>query len=131
LLAAPVNVLRLSLHPGGIAPRIENLAEWRRHLLHRLRHQFEATGDAGIATLIDELSAYPHPPERRGEASNASAIAVPLRLKTPDGTLSFISATMVFGTPLDVTMSELAIETFLPADEATAAALSKRTAHET
>ena len=131
LLEAPVNVLRLSLHPEGIAPRIDNLAEWRQHLLHRLRHQFEATGDAGIATLIDELAAYPHPPERRGEASDASAIAVPLRLKTPDGVLSFISATMVFGTPLDVTMSELAIETFLPADEATATALRKQAARGT
>ena len=126
LLEAPINVLRLSLHPEGIAPRIDNLAEWRRNLLQRLRHQFDATGDDTLDALIDELSAYPHPPEHRGEIPDASAIAVPLRLKTPDGLLSFISATMVFGTPLDVTMSELAIETFLPADEATAAALRKQ-----
>jgi len=127
LLEAPVNVLRLSLHPEGIAPRIDNLAQWRRHLLHRLRHQFEATGDAIIDALIKELSAYPHPAERRSDTPDASAIAVPLRLKTPDSVLSFISATMVFGTPLDVTMSELAIETFLPADEATAATLRRQT----
>lgn len=125
LLEPPVNVLRLSLHPEGIAPRIDNLAQWRRHLLHRLRHQFEATGDNAVSSLIDELTAYPHPAEPKGEAIDASAIAIPLRLKTPRGVLSFISATMVFGTPLDVTMSELAIETFLPADEATASALQR------
>jgi transcriptional regulator with XRE-family HTH domain len=121
LLDGPVNVLRVSLHPDGVAPRIANLAEWRGHILSRLRRQLADSGDAELADLIKELSAYPggeaHP--RAGEG----LIAAPLRLKTPDGELSFLSATMTFGSPLDVMVSELAIETFLPADAATAAAL--------
>ena len=121
LLEGPVNVLRVSLHPDGIAPRIANLAEWRGHILSRLRRQLAESGDAELADLIRELSAYPggeaHP--RAGEG----LIAAPLRLKAPGGELSFLSATMTFGSPLDVMVSELAIETFLPADAATAAAL--------
>ena len=121
LLDGPVNVLRVSLHPDGIAPRIANLAEWRGHILSRLRRQLAESGDAELADLIRELSAYPggeaHP--RSGEG----LIAAPLRLKAPGGELSFLSATMTFGSPLDVMVSELAIETFLPADAATAAAL--------
>ena len=121
LMEGPVNVLRLSLHPAGVAPRIANLAEWRGHILSRLRRQLAESGDAELADLIRELAAYPggeaHP--RAGDG----AIAAPLRLKTPAGELSFLSATMTFGAPLDVTVAELAIETFLPADPATAAAL--------
>jgi transcriptional regulator with XRE-family HTH domain len=121
LLDGPVNVLRVSLHPEGVAPRIANLAEWRGHILSRLRRQLADSGDAELADLIKELSAYPggeaHP--RAGEG----LIAAPLRLKTPSGELSFLSATMTFGAPLDVMVSELAIETFLPADAATAKAL--------
>lgn len=122
LVEPPVNVLRLSLHPEGLAPRIVNLRQWRDHLLHRLRRQFAETADAGISALIAELLAYPAPP---GEevTIGPEAIAVPLRLSSPAGVLSFLSTTMVFGTPLDVTLSELAIETFLPADEATSLAL--------
>lgn len=120
LLEGPVNVLRLSLRPDGLAPRIVNLAEWRGHILSRLRRQLAESGDAELSDLIRELSAYPggetHPrPE--------GLIAAPLRLRTPAGELSFLSATMTFGSPLDVTVSELAIETFLPADPATAKAL--------
>jgi transcriptional regulator with XRE-family HTH domain len=121
LLEGPVNVLRVSLHPDGVAPRIANLAELRGHLLSRLRRELAENGDAGLADLIRELSAYPggeaHP--RGGEAM----IAVPLRLNTPAGELSFLTTTMTFGGALDVTVSELTIETFLPADPATAAAL--------
>lgn len=121
LLEGPVNVLRVSLHPDGIAPRIANLAEWRGHILSRLRRQLAESGDAELADLMRELSAYPggeaHP--RAGEG----LIAAPLRLKAPGGELSFLSATMTFGSPLDVMVSELAIETFLPADAATAATL--------
>lgn len=121
LLEGPVNVLRVSLHPDGIAPRIANLAEWRGHILSRLRRQLAESGDAELADLIKELSGYPggeaHP--RVGEG----LIAAPLRLKSPSGELSFLSATMTFGSPLDVMVSELAIETFLPADAATAKAL--------
>lgn len=121
LLEGPVNVLRVSLHPRGVAPRIANLAEWRGHVLSRLRRQMAESGDAELADLIRELSAYPggeaHP--RAGEG----LIAAPLRLRAPEGELSFLSATMTFGSPLDVLVSELAIETFLPADAATARVL--------
>lgn len=121
LLEGPVNVLRVSLHPRGVAPRIANLAEWRGHILSRLRRQMAESGDAELADLIRELSAYPggeaHP--RAGEG----LIAAPLRLRAPEGELSFLSATMTFGSPLDVLVSELAIETFLPADAATARVL--------
>ena len=124
LLAAPINVLRLSLHPEGLAPRIENLGEWRGHLLHRLRGQIADTGDRSLAELHDELAAYPalsHDPFRRRAED---ALAVPLRLRFEDSILAFWSTTLVFGAPLDVTVSELTLETFLPADEATAAYLS-------
>ncbi len=121
LLAPPVNVLRLSLHPGGVAPRIEKLAEWRAHILHRLEAQVAASGDPVLADLLTELRAYPGG-SARGEDVYAG-VAVPLRLRTGEGVLSFLGTTTMFGTPIDVTLAELAIEAFLPADEATAAAL--------
>lgn len=120
LLAPPINVLRLSLHPDGAAPRIANLAEWKAHLLHRLRKQFEASADPALLQLLEELRAYPAPPL---EQPRPQAIAVPLVVKYPNGTMSFLSSTMLFGSPLDVTLSELAIEFFLPADAATVEAL--------
>jgi hypothetical protein len=124
LLEPPVNVLRLSLHPGGLAPRIANLAEWRSHLLQRLRHQIDVTADAKLARLLRELEGYPapdaHPP---ASARNYAGVVIPLQLATPGGVLAFFSTTTVFGSPVDVTLSELAIEAFFPADEATAKAL--------
>jgi transcriptional regulator with XRE-family HTH domain len=124
LLKPPVNVLRLSLHPHGVAPRIANLAEWRDHLLFRLRRQHADSADAALGALIEELVAYPCGPSRpRSADALASTIAVPLRFKTEQGTLSFLSATMMFGAPLDTTLSEIALETFLPADAETAEAL--------
>jgi transcriptional regulator with XRE-family HTH domain len=121
LLAPPVNVLRLSLHPDGMAPRIANLPEWRAHLLARLRRQAEATGDPRLVTLYTELEAYPgglaQPPE-------PTDVVVPLRYRTPRAELSFLSITAVIGTPMDVTVEELAIESFYPADDQTAAALA-------
>jgi hypothetical protein len=125
----PVNVLRLSLHPEGLAPRIANLGEWRKHLLHRLRLQVTATADPVLTDLLKELSGYPESASAQpGSEQEEAAIAVPLRLTTDAGVLSFLSTTMVFGTPLDVTLSELAIETFLPADPATSLALRNLTA---
>lgn len=119
LLDPPVNVLRLSLHPDGLAPRIVNLGEWGAHLRSRLAHEVRATGDPDLAALLDELETYP-----AGEAATASdALVAPLRLRVPGGELSMISTTTVFGTPRDVTVSELAIESFYPADDATARAL--------
>ena len=125
LLQGAVNVLRLSLHPEGLAPRIANLAEWRAHLLARLQQQIDRSGDAQLVALHAELAAYP----TRGEAHahELDAIAVPLRLRV-DGLaepLSLISTTTVFGTPVDVTLSELALECFYPADDATRAALQR------
>jgi len=121
LLEPPVNVLRLSLHPDGMASRIANLPEWRGHILGRLHREATVTGDANLLELYEELRAYPG-----GEsipAPRPAAVAVPLRYRLEDQELSFISTTAVFGTPLDVTVSELAIEAFYPADASTAAAL--------
>jgi transcriptional regulator with XRE-family HTH domain len=125
LLEPPVNVLRLSLHPDGMAPRIVNLAEWRGHLLDRLVHQAEATGDPLLYDLHSELSSYPSGSANPQERSGAGAIVVPLRYKAGDAELSFFSTTTVFGTPLDVTVAELAIEAFYPTDSATAEALRR------
>ncbi|MDY0871693.1 helix-turn-helix domain-containing protein [Dongia rigui] len=126
LMAGPVNALRVSLHPDGLAPRILNLGDWRHHLLERLKHQIAETGDTVLGALLAELTAYPAPAPHASPTENA--IAVPLRLRTTEGDLSFLSTTMVFGTPRDITLSELAIETFLPADAATAAALHRLSA---
>ena len=125
LLEPPVNVLRLSLHPDGLAPRIVNLGQWRAHLLTRLRRQIEISADKVLIALLEELTALPAPqtPTRSADGDGANAFVVPMRLATPMGVLSFISTTTVFGTPIDVTLSELALEAFFPADAATAAAL--------
>jgi transcriptional regulator with XRE-family HTH domain len=126
LLEPPVNVLRLSLHPDGMAPRIANLAEWRAHLLSRLHRQAEATGDARLAALHQELAAYPG---GEGRPPQPADVVVPLRYRAGEDTeLSFISITSVVGTPMDVTVEELAIESFYPADDKTADALGKRLA---
>jgi transcriptional regulator with XRE-family HTH domain len=126
LLTRPVNAMRLSLHPGGLAPRIENLAEWRGHLLRRLRTQVELTADPVLAALLKEVSAYPAPAAPHTPAHDP--IAIPFRLRVHGGVLSFFSTTMVFGTPVDVTLSELAIESFFPADAETAALVQKLSA---
>jgi transcriptional regulator with XRE-family HTH domain len=126
LLEPPVNVLRLSLHPEGVAPRILNLGEWRRHVLARLDRQIEVTADASLAELARELRRYPSPAEAAAPASDpAPAVVLPLRLATPAGPLSLISTTTVFGTPVEVTLSELALETFFPADSASAELLHR------
>ena len=123
LLKPPVNVLRLSLHPDGLAARIVNLAAWRAHVLERLRQQIVASGDDELGALADELRGYPGPPH--AEPVPDQHVVVPLVLDTPQGTLSFISTTTVFGTPVDVTLSELALETFFPADATTADRLNR------
>jgi transcriptional regulator with XRE-family HTH domain len=121
LLAPPVNVLRLSLHPEGVLPRIVNAGEWRAHILERLRRQVGSTGDATLRSLLDELRRYPAPAEdARTSAFEPGGVLVPLTIRTAAGDLSFVSTTTVFGTPMDVTLSELAIESFFPADPATA-----------
>jgi transcriptional regulator with XRE-family HTH domain len=122
LLEPPVNVLRLALHPDGMAPRILNLAQWRTHLLHRLHGQVRATGDPVLRSLHAELLGYPGGPA--GAAPDG--LVVPLRYQAGERALSFFSVTSVLGTPLDVTLSELAIESFLPADPDTAEFLRSR-----
>jgi transcriptional regulator with XRE-family HTH domain len=127
LLEPPANVLRISLHPDGMAPRIANLAEWRAHLLGRLRRGIAATGDERLAQLLDEVSAYPAPaPAAAPQVPPHGAIAVPLRIRGDDGEeLTFISTVATFGTAVDVTVAELSIEAFFPADATTATALQK------
>ncbi len=123
LLKPPVNVLRLSLHPDGLAPFIVNFGEWRSHLLARLRQQVRATADGTLGELLDELSAYPQPDgstKRHQAAEMEAGIAVPMQLRLGESVLSLISTTTVFGTPVDITLSELALETFFPADAGTA-----------
>lgn len=126
LLAPPVNVLRLSLHPSGLAPRIANFREWRAHIQERLACQADASGDAALVDLLEELKCYPVPPGARpwrsGEDS-LGGVAVPLELRTEAGILRFLSTTTVFGTALDISLAELTIETFFPADAESAAAM--------
>jgi transcriptional regulator with XRE-family HTH domain len=124
LLEPPVNVLRLSLHPDGIAPRIVNLAEWRAHLLDRLDRDISSTADHALIELRGELLGYPSPPA--GPRPDTRAILVPMKLRVEDLTLSLFSTTTVFGTPRDITLAELAIESFYPADQASARYLTSR-----
>ena len=123
LLEPPVNVLHLSLHPQGLAPRIANLPEWRAHLIDRLRQQISASGDPVLERLLKELLSYPAPEAANEAHADHAGIAIPLKLSTKAGLLSLISTTTVFGTPVDITLSELAVESFFPADEETAAIL--------
>lgn len=125
LLAPPVNLLRVSLHPGGLAPRIANLHQWREHLFARLRQQLHTTGDTGLHALLQELQAYPdQPPEQiRHVDGEHPGVLMPFLVHTPMGVLHLISTTTVFGSPTDITLQELALETFFPGDEPTAEAL--------
>lgn len=124
LLVPPVNVLRVSLHPQGLAPMIENLAAWHAHAVHRVQRQLGATGDPASARLLDELRALQ--PPGAGTLHDEPAlddVAVTLVLNTPLGRLTFITTITVFGAPHDVRLSEIAVETLLPADDVTAGAL--------
>jgi transcriptional regulator with XRE-family HTH domain len=130
LMTPPINVLRMSLHPGGLASRIVNLAEWKAHVLARLRRQVDASGDTTLIAMVRELASYPVPPDGAGDPQgkavfDVAPVFVPLILRSPAGVLSFLSTTTIFGTPVDVTLSEIALESFFPADESTAAALRR------
>jgi transcriptional regulator with XRE-family HTH domain len=127
LLGQPVNILRLAFHPEALAARTVNLAEWCGHLLERLHRQCEATADPELIKLYNDLKAYPIP-ARSAPLPPDNNVAIPLKLRHNGEVLSFISTTMVFGTPVDVTLSELALETFFPADDLTAARMRQMAA---
>jgi transcriptional regulator with XRE-family HTH domain len=126
LLEPPANALRATLHPDGMAPRILNFDEWSGHLIHRLRRQVALTGDPELEALLHELLGYPgvrdEPPPV--DALAAAEIVLPLQLRHGDGRLSFFSTVTMFGTAGDVTLAELTVEAFYPADRETAAVLS-------
>ena len=125
LLAPPVNVFRLSLHPDGLASRIANLAQWRHHLFERLRQQIQATADPALLALQAELREYPAPEESPPlvMAGEMLGVVMPFCFESVHGMLSLISTTTIFGTPVDVTLQELAVESFFPADAFTAQVL--------
>ena len=126
LLDPPSNALRATLHPRGMAPRIINFGEWSAHLVHRVRREIAATGDPELEALLDELLTYPNvggePPSV--EAAAAGEILLPLQLRHRDAQLSLFGTLTTFGTAADVTLAELSVEAFYPADAETAAALA-------
>lgn len=128
LLEPPLNAMRLTLHPDGLAPRIRNLREWRGHLLDQMDRQLALMRSSPLRELYDEVAAYPLPETGGWEtagAGDAQPFALPMMIEQGGQVLTFISTIATFNTPMDVTVSELAIETFLPADPATAAALGR------
>jgi transcriptional regulator with XRE-family HTH domain len=123
LLQPPMNAMRISLHPRGLAPRIANLAQWRAHLLHRLHRQIDLTADAALSDLQRELLSYPEPPGLVDHRLDQPM--VPLQIQVSGQLLSFFSTTMVFGTAADITLAELALEFFFPADSRTTVAVAE------
>lgn len=125
LLEPPVNAMRVGLHPRGLAPRIINLGEVRAYFVERLQRQVAITGDEDLAALLEEVAGYPAPEHEHDPDSEAAAreILMPVRVRAPDGELSFFGTVATFGTAVEVTTSELSIELLFPADAATAEAL--------
>jgi transcriptional regulator with XRE-family HTH domain len=124
----PINVLSFTLHPHGLGPRLANHAQWRSHVLSKVRHQFELSRDPVLGALWEELRGYPAPPAAPGvsdEEGPFRGFAIPFQLRTQEGVLSFFTTTTLFGTPLEVTLSELSLECFYPADDSTAKALHR------
>jgi transcriptional regulator with XRE-family HTH domain len=132
LLRPPVNAVRLMLHPEGMAPRIVNLSEWRWHVITVLRQQIEARAEPGVQALLGEIMGYPQVSGgvRFDVEEGARRFATPLRIATDDGIVSFLNTTTIFGTPTDVTLSELALEMLFPADPETIAIVKKFTTDE-
>jgi transcriptional regulator with XRE-family HTH domain len=134
LLAPPINVLRLSLHPDGLAPQIVNFAQWRQHLLDRLQQQAWASADPALVALHAELRDLPAPRHAAAQApsigGDGAGVFVPLQIASELGVLSFLSTTTVFGTPVDLTLAELALECFFPADASTGEALRQLAARD-
>jgi hypothetical protein len=124
LLEPPANAMRIALHPEGMAPRILNWRDWRHHALARIERQARLTGEAAMAELHEELAAFPAPGgEDRSGGGHEHEVFMPLLMRGPGGEeLNFFSTVATFGTAVDVTVAELSIESFFPADDATAAA---------
>jgi transcriptional regulator with XRE-family HTH domain len=122
LMRKPVNLLRLCLHPAGLAPRITNPQQWRSHVIGRLRRQIEVSGDPELSDLLEEILDYPAPPAETGRQDYPAdnGVAVPFCVASIDGTLAFLNTTTVFGSAVDITLAELRIEAMLPADAQTA-----------
>ncbi|KAB2703180.1 helix-turn-helix domain-containing protein [Brucella lupini] len=124
LLEMPINVMRLTFRPGGLGSRILNFDEWAEHLLHRLRREVDLTGNPGLHDLLREAETLYRPSKRSHPGHRVGhSLAIPLRIQTKLGPLSFFSTVTVFGTPVDVTVSEIALEMLYPADEATSRAI--------
>ncbi len=123
LRTEPMNILRATLHPDGLAQQIVDLGRWRQEVLGRVRRQLARTAARGLADLLTELESYPVPQTPATAPTPGADLAIPLRLATPSGELAMLYTTTVFGSAQDVTLSEIAIETFFPADQRTAAAL--------
>lgn len=123
LLEPPLNTMRLTLHPRGLAPRIRNLRQWRGHLLAQMERHIALRRSEPLRALYEEVAAYPVPGSA-GEDEEAEEVAayfaLPMRIEHRGRTLSFVSSVSTFNTPMDVTVAELAVETLLPADPATA-----------
>lgn len=124
LMGPPPNVYRLCLHPDGLASRVVNFPELAHHLLHRLRHDVAVSADPDLAALLEEVASYPTVRELERPAIEHNAVVVPVRLRHPRGELSLFTTVATFGTPVDVTVAELALETFFPADAETAGRLN-------
>jgi len=120
LLQSPMNAIKLALHPEGLAPQVVNLAEWHAHVLEQLDQQIASSADPGLIALRDEVASYPHESDKSPPPADPERIWVPLILDTTVGQLSFVATITIFGTPVDITLSELAVEAFFPADEKTA-----------
>jgi transcriptional regulator with XRE-family HTH domain len=129
LLEPPINVIRIGLHPRGLAPLFVNIGDWHAHWVRRLEHQAAATGDERLTSLLDEIASYPVPEPGRDAAAEIAAREMlgPVRMRTPDGgELAFFGMFASFDTPFEVTTSELAIEVLFPADRTTAERLHQR-----
>ncbi|MFZ0385218.1 MAG: helix-turn-helix domain-containing protein, partial [Solirubrobacteraceae bacterium] len=120
LLVPPVNCIRVALHPDGLAPRILNLSEWKGHLVHRLAREAQLTGDPRLTELLDEALSYPGEPAPQDPSGLALMVALQLRAGAQGPPLTFFSTVTTFGTAVEVTVSELSVEAFFPADGQTA-----------
>jgi hypothetical protein len=125
LLLPTANAYRISLHPDGLAGRIVNFAEFAHALLAKLRHDVAVSADPELTALLAEVQGYAMLRDDPPVIPERGAVVVPMRLRSPDGPMSFFTTITTIGTPVDITVAELAIETFFPADDATARALSE------